>query len=1098
MFKMPSILFVKHFLHYFLPSMFLTVVVAFVGMQLAQKQEQTSLQSDASEKIITAKSIALSNLDLIVRDTLYISHSELLKKVLNASNDSPSQLNIHLDELAQDWQTLMASSPIYDQIRWIDATGQERLRIDNSATIPVRIADAQLQNKSHRYYFSKSVKLDTNQFYFSPFDLNVEHGVIDEPRKPMIRLAEPVVDSQGNRRGVIVLNYLGGSMLNKIKTITEQNNKNVWINNAQGYWLLGNKSENEWGFMYNKPNLTLAKRYPESWQKILGQEKGHFTDKNGMWSFDTVRPMKETARLNLAIFEQMVVDNVAHDKKIVLNSKTYNPYFWKLVYFTPKQDIVSIMRSVRTPMYMGVFITFILVLLGSIFLARARLAKEQHIKVLEETNQRLDITSRKLQQENHNKTLTQLELTESLERYSGVLSCSMDGFVLMDRNGIILECNDAFYAVLRSTDDYLGGYTFASIFGHKQAQKITQAIANLFMSGYSQLEVECKVDNTKYYIEISLMPIKATQQVCAFIRDITEKKESAFQLEMAASVFTHANEGIVLTDENFLIVDVNDEFQFITRTNIDEVLGKKPSLLESDKHSEDFYSDLFDELLSKGHWYGEIWSRRKTGELFLSFLTITRVNHPHDNTLHYVWMFNDITLEKQYQKRLQNSAHYDSLTNLPNRFLLSDRIQQAMKETKRNQHVLAIVFIDLDGFKNINDTFGHDMGDYLLINIAKDMKAVLRATDTVARIGGDEFVAVICGLHNADEAEPIINKLLTAIAAPVKKADQTLKVSGSLGVTYFPQENNLDGEQLIRQADQAMYQAKQSGKNTYHVFDIEKDAYNRDLIRSLNNIEQALQNDEFVLHYQPKVSLRSNEVIGVEALIRWNHPTKGLLYPGDFLSCVENTQLSIKMSEWVINKALVQIETWRNQGIMLPVSINIGATELQKPNFVEWVTGLLEHHTTVAKNMIEFEVLETSALEDVLSVKELIQSCKEIGIPFALDDFGTGFASLSYLKRLPIETIKIDQSFIRNMFDDPEDITLLEGLIGLTKSLNRKVVAEGIETEEHGSMLAELGCNYGQGYFIAKPMAPDLMLKWLEEWRLPYSWLSKVKLQEKQ
>ncbi|GAB6069288.1 hypothetical protein JCM30760_03850 [Thiomicrorhabdus hydrogeniphila] len=1062
-------------------------------MKQAQQQKIDTLHADANEKVVAAKSMAVSNLDLMVRDTLYISQSELLKKVLDSSVTSPSKVKKALNELAQDWTVLMESSPVYDQIRWIDSNGQERLRINHANGKVERVAEANLQNKSHRYYFSKTMKLKNDQFYFSPFDLNIENGVVETPRKPMIRLAKPVVDSFGHQRGVIVLNYLGGNMLKNIKQITSNTQRKLWVNNAQSYWLLGETAGDEWGFMYNQPTLTLAHRYPNAWSKINALEKGHFTDQNGMWHFDTINPVKESSRFNVKSKKSIVTDAVTLDANTAPNQKgSSSPYFWKIVYFTPKQDVVSLMRSARAPIYMGVFISFIVIVLGAFFLARARLAKELHTQELKETNEKLDKTLQKLEQENYDKELTKIELTESLERYTSVLSCSMDGFALMDRNGLILECNDAFYHVLHSTDNYLGGHTLGSIFSYEQDEKITNVITNLFTTGYRKLEVESNIGDAQYYIEISLMPVEATQQVCAFIRDITTQKESAFQLEMAASVFTHANEGIILTDENFLIIDANNEFELITRITHDEALGKKPSLLESSKHSEEFYTDLFEKLHSKDHWYGEVWSRRKTGELFLSFLTITRVNNPHGNSWHYVWMFNDITLEKQYQKRLQNSAHYDMLTNLPNRFLLNDRIQQAMKETRRNKHVLAIVFIDLDGFKKINDTYGHDMGDYLLVNIAKDMKSALRSTDTVARIGGDEFVAAVGGLHQADEAYPIINKLLNAIATPIEKGDITLQVSGSLGVTFYPQENNLDGEQLIRQADQAMYQAKQSGKNRYHVFDVDKDASNRDLIRNLNNIEQALLNDEFILHYQPKVSMHRDEVIGVEALIRWQHPQRGLLYPGDFLSCVEHTQLSIKMSEWVINKALTQIEQWEKQGIKLPISINIGVMELQKPNFVDWIVGLLEEHPTVEHSMIELEVLETSALEDVMSVKELITDCKSKGISFALDDFGTGFASLSYLKRLPIDTIKIDQSFICNMFDDPEDITLLEGMIGLTKSLNRKVVAEGIETEEHGCMLAELGCNYGQGYFIAKPMAPELMPKWLNSWHVPKCWKNRI------
>ena len=1048
--------------------------LGYLAINQAQKVKVTELKQHAYEQVILAQTLSLQHLDLVVRDILYISNSELLNAVLETpalvpSNTVPAP---SLDTLARDWQALMAASSVYDQIRWIDEQGQERLRINRNPLSPTRTPEDNLQNKRDRYYFTKAMGLSRNQFYFSPFDLNVERGLIEEPRKSMIRVTKPVFDAQGNKRGVIVLNYLGSEMLSQLQALKEAGSENLWLTNEQGYWLLADTPEDEWGFMYGRSDLTLKNRYPEVWQAISSQDRGYFTNENGLSYFSTIRPMQATVKSHLATMNEIVVDEQTQNGKVVLNPKGYSPYFWKVVYFIPNSKVVSLLQSVRNPYYQGLFFGFLLILVGSLYLARARLAKEH----------------------------AQETLQESVELYSGVLSASMDGFVLMNREGLVLENNHALLDIMHLHQDTrkIEGTLLEALFEGEQRQKVADHIRTIFENGYCKIEVECLRDNEIFYTEISFMPVEATQQICAFMRDITEHKANEFELQMAASVFSYANEGIILTDSDFRIVDVNEEFELITRSVREEVVGKTPSLLESTKQSKAFYTDMKRDLLVKGHWYGELWSHRKTGEPFLAFLNVVRVKHLHHGSFHFVWMFTDITLEKQYQKRLLNSAHYDQLTNLPNRFLLNDRIQQAMVDAKRNKHSLAIIFIDLDGFKLINDRFGHDMGDALLMHVSKQMKKALRASDTVARIGGDEFVAVVGGLQHADEATPIIDKLLTALSTPVKKANQPLQVSGSLGVTFYPQTENLDGEQLIRQADQAMYQAKQSGKNNYHIFDVKKDALNRDLIRDLNNFEQGLLNDEFVLHYQPKVSLFTNEVIGVEALIRWQHPQNGLLYPGDFLSCVENTQLSIKMTEWVVRKALAQVEAWQEQGLNLPVSINIGAMELQKANFDEWITGLLDEYPSVPRNMLELEVLETSALEDVRSVQSLIERCKKLGISFALDDFGTGFASLSYLKRLPIETIKIDQSFIRNMFDDPEDITLLEGLIGLTQSLNRKVIAEGIETESHGRMLIELGCHYGQGYFIAKPMVSKLIPDFLARWTRPDSWIHQLSEMKKE
>jgi len=1082
--------FLRYFLSYFLPSVLLVLALTFLGMQQAQKQQELLLKAEAHEKVLTAKASAVQNLDLIVRDVLYISQSKLLHDVVNVSDPQKSEQAV--DALAQDWQALMSSSPMYDQIRWLDESGQERLRIDQTNTLPKRVAQSELQNKRDRYYFSQSVTLQAEQFYFSPFDLNIEFGEIEVPRKPMIRLSKPVFDAHGVNKGVVVLNYLGNDMLHEIKRLKDSEMQKIWLTNQEGYWLLGCVPQDEWGFMYDRSDLTVKSRFPEAWEIISGQEHGYFTDQDGIWHFDTIRPMQETVRSRLIDISQIIVDEVEASRKMTIDSQQVDPYFWKVVYFTPMQQVVSVMREERLPYYIGLFVVLFILFLGSTFLAHARLAKEAALKALQVSNQQLDNTSKQLALDLIAKEQAQLALEESVERYSGVLNASMDGFVLMNRYGVILEYNQALYGILHIENRVIEGIFLGALFEGEQRQQVANRVGDLFVQGYCRFEVESVHNEKTFYIEISLMPIAVTEQICAFVRDITVQKENDFQLEMAASVFTHANEGIILTDDKFLIVDVNDEFEFITGYQRAESIANQPSFLESSKHSESFYDDMKHYLTTKGHWYGELWSRRKTGELFLVFLNVTRVQHPHDKTGHYVWMFNDITLEKQYQKRLQNSANYDQLTNLPNRFLLNDRIQQAMMEAKRYNHFIAIVFIDLDGFKAVNDTFGHDMGDNLLINVAKQMKAALRAIDTVARIGGDEFVAVIGGLNNQEDATPIFEKLLKAATTPIQKEEKTVQVSGSLGVTFFPQAEKFDVEQLIRQADQAMYKAKQDGKNRFHIFDIQQDSEQCDLTLNLNCIEQAISNNELVLHYQPKVSLFNDDVIGLEALVRWQHPEKGLLYPSDFLSSIENTQLSVKLTEWVVKHTMQQIETWQKQGLKLAVSINVGAFELQKPDFIEWMGALLDEFPSIERSQIELELLETSALEDLRSVQELIQNCKNRGIIFALDGFGTGFASLSYLKRLQIETIKIDQSFIHNMFEDSDDITLLEGLIGLTKSLDRRVIAEGIETEEQGKMLINLGCHFGQGYFIAKPMAAHDVPKWIAKWRRPDSWVNQV------
>ncbi|TRW96092.1 EAL domain-containing protein [Candidatus Methylobacter oryzae] len=572
------------------------------------------------------------------------------------------------------------------------------------------------------------------------------------------------------------------------------------------------------------------------------------------------------------------------------------------------------------------------------------------------------------------------------------------------------------------------------------------------------------------------------------IQDITERKRVEEKLQLAARVFTHAREGIMITTADGTIVDVNDTFSAITGYAREEVLGRNPRLFSSGLQSREFYTALWDDLIENGYWYGEIWNRRKNGEVYALMLTISAVCDAHNNTQHYVALFSDITSLKEHEKQLEHIAHYDALTNLPNRVLLADRLRQAMSQAQRRNQRLAVVFLDLDGFKAINDNHGHEAGDQLLMIIAIRMKQALREGDTLARLGGDEFVAVMLDLADTEASIPMLTRLLNAAAQPLHIGGLSLQVSASLGITFYPQQEDVDADQLLRQADQAMYQAKLAGKNRYHVFDAEQDRSVRGYHESIEHIRNALAEREFVLYYQPKVNMRTGKVIGAEALIRWQHPEKGLLPPNLFLPVIENHPLSIQLGEWVIEAALAQLELWHSAGLDIPVSVNINALQLQQPNFIEHLSNLLLSHPTIKPGNLEMEVLETSALEDLVHVSQVIAASRKLGVNFALDDFGTGYSSMTYLKRLPVTQLKIDQSFVRDMLDDPDDLAIVQGILGLANAFYREVIAEGVETIAHGTVLLQLGCELGQGYGIARPMPAHEFPGWFSAWQPDPKW----------
>jgi diguanylate cyclase (GGDEF)-like protein/PAS domain S-box-containing protein len=562
---------------------------------------------------------------------------------------------------------------------------------------------------------------------------------------------------------------------------------------------------------------------------------------------------------------------------------------------------------------------------------------------------------------------------------------------------------------------------------------------------------------------------------------------AAKQLRLHATAFNNAHDGITLTDATGSILDVNPAFTRITGYERSEALGCNPRLLKSGRHDAEFYSEMWRSINETGSWRGEIWNRNKQGEVYPELLSISAVHDESRQVTNYVAVFADIGRIKDQEEQLTQMAYYDALTGLPNRALLTDRLIQAVAQTKRTKTVMLICYLDLDGFKQVNDTWGHEAGDKVLVEIAGRMKDAVRGGDTVTRLGGDEFVLLLLGLSGFEECDGTMRRLLQLVAQPLTHLPAPLSLSASIGVTLFPADD-ADPDTLMRHADQAMYQAKLAGKNRYHIFDATQDSNIRAHHESLDRIRLGLDSQEFVLHYQPKVNMRSGRVMGAEGLIRWQHPQRGLLPPSAFLAEIEDHPLAVNIGEWVIDTALHQIGEWHAAGLDLTVSVNIGARQLQQGDFVTRLKYILAKHPHTKWSALELEVLETSALADMVQVSRVIEECAQIGVRFALDDFGTGYSSLTYLKRLRVATLKIDQSFVRDMLDDADDLAILEGVIGLAAAFGHDVIAEGVETVAHGTALLQLGCEQAQGFGIARPMPPEDMPAWAAAWQADAAW----------
>lgn len=585
------------------------------------------------------------------------------------------------------------------------------------------------------------------------------------------------------------------------------------------------------------------------------------------------------------------------------------------------------------------------------------------------------------------------------------------------------------------------------------------------------------------------MPFDGVPAIFGWLTDVTEIKLNEMSMRLHASVFDNAIEGIIITDANKAIVSVNQAFTAVTGYSLEEVIGQNPKFLSSGIQSSEFYRDLWDSVNSIGRWRGEIWNRKKSGELFAELLTMTAIRDANGTVVNYVASFIDITDLKSTQRRLEGLAHYDVLTKLPNRVLLMERMNSAISAAREHGHRCAVLFLDLDGFKPVNDAFGHFAGDQLLIELAQRIKSACPDNTTIARLGGDEFVILmndagtVDGRNIAESNERILklaHNVQDALSKEFLIGEESIKLAASIGVSVFPDDSE-DPDNLLRDADMAMYEAKQRGKGSMQFFSNAYSNENKRKHAMQDMFAKAIANNEFELHYQPKVNLKTGKVSGVEALIRWNHPENGLMHPVDFLPFAEESDFIIELGDWVVQTAINQVVAWNGLGHDLQVSVNVAGKQLQSPDFIEKLRGFISGASNQLPRFLQMEILENSALEIESSSKTIEEIASTLGITFALDDFGTGFSSLAYLKSLPAQALKIDQRFIRDILEDAGDLELVTAIIHLARNFKKQVVAEGVETKDHLRLLRQLGCDEAQGYGIARPMRADQVIAWKAE-----------------
>ncbi len=553
--------------------------------------------------------------------------------------------------------------------------------------------------------------------------------------------------------------------------------------------------------------------------------------------------------------------------------------------------------------------------------------------------------------------------------------------------------------------------------------------------------------------------------------DITARKAVEEQLRLTASVFESSQDAIIITDAERRIIKANKAFSDITGYSAAEVRGRNPRLLKSGRHDDAFYAAMWEEINRIGSWQGELWDRRKNGEVYPTLSTISAIYDEQGKVAHYIDISADITHYKQAEEHIRHLAYYDPLTGLPNRALLRNRALQALALMQREEKELALLFIDLDYFKTINDTLGHAVGDELLRGVAhRIQQAVRRETDTVSRLGGDEFLVILPD-SDAGGAARTAQKLIAAFGSPFTIDGHGFTVTGSVGISMFPKDGSKFDE-LLKNADTAMYKAKAWGRNRYYFFTPEMNAAALERLTLENALREALNRRQFVLLYQPQIDLGDGRLIGVEALIRWRHPKNGLVPPARFMSVAEDSGLIEQIDQWVLREACRQSKYWQDSGLSLVVAVNLSARQFLTGKIAETIDQISQDGNLNA-HLLEIEIPEGLLAQDTAMISATLRQVKAKGIRISIDDFGTGCSSLIHLKRFPLDRLKIDQSFIKHLISKADDRAIAGAVINIGHSLKLRVIAEGVETEQQRDILRQLGCDQVQGFFYGRPLPPD-------------------------
>ncbi|MBI1891454.1 MAG: EAL domain-containing protein [Burkholderiales bacterium] len=671
---------------------------------------------------------------------------------------------------------------------------------------------------------------------------------------------------------------------------------------------------------------------------------------------------------------------------------------------------------------------------------------------------------------------TEAMLRDAEKRFRNVVEQAPDAMVIVNREGEIVLMNAQTESLFGYSRQELLGKKIEILMPMRFREKHAAYRENYFLKPSARrmgtgLELYGQHASGKEFpVEICLSPLETKEGILASsaIRDVSERKQAEQSLRLAAKVFESSREGILIADQNRLIISVNKACIDITGYSAEEVIGDSMSSLRSELLGGESYDRIWTQINETGHWEGEVLRRKRNGQPYVAWVSVTAVQSASGIT-NYIAVFSDITERKEAESRIQFMAEHDFLTRLPSRTLLLDRLEQGIASAMRNGAQLAVLFIDLDRFKNVNDSLGHNIGDKLLQEVAQRLQKCVRSVDTVSRQGGDEFVIVLVDIGSTRQVAHVIRNLMDAITKPFQINGYEIIITASIGISMYPSDGT-DIDTLIKNADVAMYHAKERGRNDFQFFGNEMNTRIAERLALENSLRKAIERKEFVLHYQPQMECTSRRTVGAEALIRWEHPDIGLLMPSRFIAVAEESGLIDSIGEWVLRSACLQAKTWMDKAYPLIVSVNVSVAQFRKKDLVQIVSDALKF-ADLPPGYLELEITESILADDVQDALDTLRSLRNIGVRLAIDDFGTGYSSLSYLKRLTIDKLKIDQSFVHDITTDQNDAEITSAIIAMAKNLRVKVIAEGVETKEQLQFLESRGCDEFQGYYLSEALA---------------------------